>query len=251
MTRVAAASISVSLGGRPVLTDATIHADTGDVVAVVGPNGAGKTTLLRCLAGESSVAEGTVRIDGTDPRALPPPERATLRSFLTQGERRDVPYDVRTVVGFGTHVSGLDASGQAATVERCMGELELEDLGSRIVASLSGGEQRRVALARTLAQGTTTILLDEPTDSLDFAHADMALAAARVRADEGAAVVLTTHDIDLAAKHATRIVVLETGVVAADGAPMDVLTSDLLSRVYRCPIEVGRHPVDGRPVIFR
>ena len=251
MSHVAARSISVAYDGRVVLDRVTLHADRGDVVAVVGPNGAGKTTLLRCLAGEMRVNGGTVTIGDADPEALSAPDRASVRAFLGQADRPDVPYETRTVVGFGTHLSKLDADGQDELVDRCMAELEIDDLGDRIVATLSGGERRRVSLARTFAQGASTLLLDEPTDSLDFAHADMAMEAARARAVAGATVVLTTHDIDLASKHASRIVVLDAGAVAADGTPSEVLTAELLSNVYRCRIEVGRHPVDGRPIIYR
>ena len=251
MTHIAAQSISVAYDGRVVLDGVTMQAGRGDVVAVVGPNGAGKTTLLRCLAGEMAVDQGTVAIGNADPGTLPAPDRALVRAFLGQSDRPDVPYEARTVVGFGTHLSKLDAEGQSALVDRCMSELEIEELGGRIVATLSGGERRRVSLARTFAQSAGAILLDEPTDSLDFAHADMAMEAARARAAAGASVVLTTHDIDLASKHASRIVVLDAGTVAADGTALEVLTAELLSNVYRCRIEVGRHPVDGRPIIYR
>ncbi|MDJ0792590.1 MAG: ATP-binding cassette domain-containing protein [Acidimicrobiia bacterium] len=251
MSRVSATRVSVTFDDHTVLQQIDMSATGGELVAVIGPNGAGKTTLLRCLAGEIDAHDGDIRIDDSDPTDLSVGDRASKRAFLTQTDRRDVPYTVETVVGFGTFASEVVTDDRTDLIRRCMDEMEVSEFADRVVSTLSGGERRRVSLARTFAQSASVILLDEPTDSLDFSHADLALAAARSRSDEGATVFVTTHDLNLAAKHATRIAVLDGGRVVADGAPAEVLTSDLLSRTYGCAIHVADHPTEPRLVVFR
>ena len=247
---IRAAGLVVSLGDRRVVDGLDLDIAAGGLVCVVGPNGAGKTTLLRTLAGELDPSEGTVTVDGHRPHRLPISERARIRAFLGQTERADIPYPVRTVVGFGTHLSTLDRRAQAAMVESALVHLEIGHLAERRVASLSGGERRRVAIARTLAQDASVSLLDEPTDSLDMGHADLVLGHLAGLARSGRTVVATSHDLNLAARHGERILVMEGGRIVADGSATDVLVEDLLSTVYRCPVRVMPHPEDGCPIVF-
>lgn len=240
----------VSLGGRPVLDHVDLDIDPGALVCIVGPNGAGKTTLLRTLAGELPPTAGAVTVDGVHPARRSIPDRARMRAFLAQVDRTDIPYPVRTVVGFGTHLSTLDGAAQAAMVDRALEGLEILHLAERRVSFLSGGERRRVAIARTLAQDAEVILLDEPTDSLDLGHADLVLGLLRDLAHSGRTVVTSSHDLNLAARHGDRILVVDGGRIVADGSPSQTMTADLISAVYRCEVRVMAHPEDGRPVVF-
>ena len=250
MTFVRLSSVSVELGGSPVLDGVSFGAGTGEVVWIVGPNGGGKTTLLRVLAGELQPSAGTVRIGDSDPAAVGVSERATMRSVLTQVERSDVPYTVRTVVGFGTFNTDVLEDERAALVAECLRRLELEDLADRRVSDLSGGERRRAAIARTLAHRTDVMLLDEPTDSLDLGHAGLVSRIGREEAATGRVIISTSHDLNLAARFADRIVMLHAGSIVADGAPVEVLTEDRLEAVYECPVHVSTHPEDGGPVVY-
>ena len=250
MSRVEAEGLTYVADGTSILDAVTITVHPGAFVCVVGPNGAGKTTLLQVLAGELAPSNGRVTIGGADPARSSVADRARVRAFLAQSERSDVPFPVRTVVGFGTHLSSLDRDGQDALVAEAMETLGIDHLSDRVMSSLSGGEQKRVAIARTFAQDAPVILLDEPTDSLDLAHADAVMARSRRYATEGRTVVVTSHDLNLAARHADRIVVLDGGRVVADGSPTEVLDAALLSKVYDCTIRVMPHPDDGRPVVF-
>lgn len=250
MTSLSADSVVVELGGTPVLAGVSFEATEGEFVAVVGPNGAGKTTLLGCLAGEIRPSSGMVELRDADPAGLTIPDRARARAYLVQSDRSDVPYDVDTVVGFGTHLSVLEAPERRNLVNRSLRTMQIEHLSDRAVSSLSGGERRRVAIARILAQDNGILILDEPTDSLDLAHADLVMSVASSRAGTGDVVVASSHDLNLAARHADRVVVLRAGRIEAEGTAHDVFTEALLSEVYECQVRVIDHPLDGRPVVF-
>lgn len=250
MTVLAADAVVVERGGTTALSGVTFEISGGEFVAVVGPNGAGKTTLLGCLAGEIRPTSGSVALDGTDPAGLTVPDRARARSYLMQSDRTDVPYDVDTVVGFGTHLSVLDAPERRALVDESLDTMQIAHLADRAVSSLSGGERRRVAIARVLAQDNGVLVLDEPTDSLDLAHADLVMSIASARARSGDVVVTSSHDLNLAARHADRVVMLRAGQIAAEGTAHDVFTEALLSEVYECQVRVIPHPLDGKPVVF-
>jgi iron complex transport system ATP-binding protein len=165
-------------------------------------------------------------------------------------DRPDIPYPARTVVGFGTHLSTLDRSSQEAMVQRALTDLGIDDLADRRVGSLSGGERRRVAIARTLAQDAQVVILDEPTDSLDLGHADEVMALLADLAGTGRTVVASSHDLNLAARHGKRIVMMDAGRIVADGSPPEVLTPALLAATYRCDVRVIPHPDDGHPVVY-
>ncbi len=247
---IVARDLVVRLGGTTVLDHLDLELAPGSLVCLVGPNGAGKTTLLRTLAGELPPTSGAVWIDDARPDRRSIPDRARLRAFLAQVDRTDIPFPVRTVVGFGTHVSTLDGPQQVAMVDRSLEQLEITHLADRRVESLSGGERRRVAIARTLAQDASVTLLDEPTDSLDLGHADSVLRLLRALAHTGRTVITSSHDLNLASRHGDRIIVIDGGRVLADGTPAETMTEELLSAVYRCDVHVTRHPRDGRPVVY-
>ena len=247
---ISAEALAIHLGGRSIVEDVTLSVDPGALVCLVGPNGAGKTTLLRALAGEIEPTRGAVSLAGRSPSDLSIPDRAQIRAFLAQVDRADIPYATRTVVGFGTHLSTLDGPAQTAIIDRAMTDMEIGHIADRRVGSLSGGERRRVAIARTLAQDADVVILDEPTDSLDLGHADLVLAHLAGLARSGRTVVASSHDLNLAARHADRILVIDAGRIVADGSPADVLDERLLSSVYRCTVRVTRHPDDGRPIVY-
>ena len=165
-------------------------------------------------------------------------------------------------VGFGFTGSQVVAMGRApwartvrsdddeAIVAEAMAICDVAAFADRPFPALSGGERARVALARVLAQDTATLLLDEPTATLDLGHQETVMRVARDRAAAGAAVVVVLHDLGLAAAYADRVAVLEHGRIVADGPPKSVLTPDLLTRVYAHPVEVLAHPVTGAQLVL-
>ncbi len=238
--------------GRRVLDAVDFDVVAGQVVALVGPNGAGKSTLLAALAGELPPREGIVELDGIPLDRWTPLDMARRRAVLPQSHTVGFPFTAREVVEMGrapwarTDLADRDDE----IVDAALTAADVGHLAARPFPTLSGGERARVALARVLAQDTTTLLLDEPTAALDLGHQEAVLALAIERAAAGAAVVVVLHDLGIAAAYADRVAVLDAGRIAADGPPREVLTTDLLSRVYRHPVEVFDHPVTGAQLVL-
>lgn len=247
-----ATGVSVVRGGREVVSEVDLLVRHGELVVLVGPNGAGKSTLLGVLAGDLEPARGHASLDGRPLASWTVRELAMRRSMLLQRIEISFPFTVLDVVRMGRSPwTGTPAEEEDdESVNAAMAETDVSELSHREYPSLSGGERARAALARVLAQRTGILLLDEPTAALDLQHQELVMGVARARAAAGTAVVVVAHDLALAAAWADRVVMLERGRVVADGGPHEVLTEDLLSRVYRTPVEVVRHPTTGAPIIL-
>ena len=242
------------VGDAVLVDEVDIEVEGGDLVAVIGPNGAGKSMLLTLLAGDAKPGAGTIRVAGRDPAAADHGEMALLRAVLPQRRVADIPFSAREVVRMARYphrrVDGNSRATDEAAIASAMERTATEQLGDRIFATLSGGEQERVALARVLAQETPVLLLDEPTAALDVAHEQRVMQELTARAAAGSAVLAVLHDLNAAARYATRIVVLADGRVAAEGSPASVLTDALLSRIYRHPMRVVPHPFRNCPLVL-
>lgn len=254
MTAVAAGGVTFEVGGVRLVSEVTIQADPGELVAVIGPNGAGKSTLLRLLAGDLRPTAGAVTVFDRDPAATAPDELALLRAVLPQHVDRAIPFVAGDVVALGRHPHRNDADAgaerDAEAVRTAMERTEVSHLADRVVATLSGGEQARVALARVLAQEAPLILLDEPTASLDVAHEARTMSLLSAEAAAGRAVVTVLHDLNAAAAHADRLVLMDAGAVRAEGSATDVLRPDVLSSVYGHAMRVLEHPFRDRLLIL-
>ncbi|MER6914258.1 heme ABC transporter ATP-binding protein [Streptomyces sp. NPDC000594] len=247
-----ATGVRVSRGGREVLTGIDLDARAGEILALVGPNGAGKSTLFGALAGDLPADRGTIRIAGRPATEWTTAELALRRSVLPQTAVVSFPFPVEEVVRMGRAPwAGTDREDDDDhAVAEALAATETSEFTGRPFSALSGGERARVALARVLAQRTSLLLLDEPTAALDLRHQELVLRVCRDRASAGDAVVVVLHDLSLAAAHADRVAVLHEGRIAADGPPAEVLRDELLTRVYRQPVEVFPHPRSGDPVVL-
>lgn len=246
-----ASGLRVRLGGREVLAGVSLTARAGEVLALVGPNGAGKSTLLAALAADLPADEGTVRVCGRPTAEWPARELALRRAVLPQAAALSFPFTVEDVVRMGRAPWAGTAleDDDDRVVREAMTSAEVGEFASRPFSALSGGERARVALARVLAQRAPLLLLDEPTAALDLRHQELVLRLCRERAAAGDAVVVVLHDLGLAAAYADRAAVLRSGALAVEGAPGEVFTGELLSEVYRQPVEVFPHPRTGAPLV--
>ncbi|WP_132046928.1 ABC transporter ATP-binding protein [Curtobacterium sp. PhB136] len=255
MVDLDARAVTVAYQGDAVVHGASLELVAGRVTALVGPNGSGKSTLLRTIARLQPARSGSVALrtddDTVDGLALSPKAFAKQVALLTQGRPTPGGLRIRDVVAFGRHpyrsrFGGTDPDG-AAVVEHALDVTGLSDLADRHVDQLSGGQLQRVWLASCLAQQTGVLLLDEPTTYLDLRYQVELLDLIRDLADErGIAVGVVLHDLDQAAAVADRVVLLEAGVVVADGTPSEVFTSAGLSAVYGIRIDVDHDPSTGR-----
>ncbi len=242
------AGVTVRRNGRSLLDRVDLEVALGEVVGVVGPNGAGKSTLLRVLAGDMVPDAGMASIDGEDVSAATVQRLAQLRSFVGPQSLSDVLFRVGDVVAMGRH-----QDRRATTPEEISAAMERVDVGhlaDRVMRTLSSGEQQRVNLARAIAQAAPVILLDEPTSALDVGHQELVMAVLRSLAVEGVAVATVLHDLNLAAAHADRVLLLDSGVAAALGTPREVLTADRLSAAYAEPMAVIDHPFRDCPLVL-
>jgi iron complex transport system ATP-binding protein len=218
-------------GNRRVLDGVNVHVQPGELVLLAGRNGAGKSTLLRILLGAMSPDAGSVALRDRPLAAWPARERARHVAFVPQ--QPDCPFDFRgrDVVAMGRHPhtpSAADADAVAAALR----SVDAESFAERPVTTLSGGELRRIAVARALATEANLLLLDEPLSNLDLEHALGLATLLRHLADVGKGLLVATHDFNLLAPHAHRVVLLHEGRVHADGAPEAVLTTANFAQVF-------------------
>ncbi len=237
-------------GRRDVLRSVDLTLARGDLVALVGTNGSGKTTLLRLLTGVMQADAGDVRFDGRPIADWRRPDLARRVAVLPQQLDLPVGFRVAELVEMGRapHARRLFAStdADARAVSRAIADAGALDLADRYAEELSGGERQRLLVAMALAQEPDLLLLDEPTLHLDLAHQVALLAAIRqLRHQRGLTVLAVLHDLNLAAAFAPRVAVLDEGRIVADGPPADVLTPDLVRRVFGVEVDEAR-TADGR-----
>jgi iron complex transport system ATP-binding protein len=220
------------------------------LVAVAGPNGGGKTTLVRALLGHLPLEAGEAFLDGKPVRQWKPAEIARGVGVVPQREEIVFPLSVRQTVLLGRypHLGPLAAEGPGdlAAVASALRRCDIEWLAERRVDTLSGGEWQRVRVARALAQEPRILVLDEPTAALDVRHEMELFELIRTLVDDGIAGLVITHQLNLAARFADRIVLLACGHVMADGTPDEVFQPEVLARVFQWPLAVSRLP-DGAP----
>ena len=225
----------------------------GEFAAVIGPNGSGKSTLLKLACGMLRPAAGRIVLDGRPLADLSAKERARKLAVTFQLADRTIPYRVRDLVMLGRiahrkfYEPYNDDDVQAA--DRALASMEMADYAERPYAGLSGGEQQRVLLAAALAQEPEMLLLDEPTSALDLGSRFRLMKLLRAFAvKRKLTVVMISHDLELAARFAQRLILLNEGKIVADGGPADVVTPENIRSAYRCPAEVVIGP-SGEPLI--
>ncbi len=251
MILLGAEKLSVSLGKQSILKDVTFQANAPQLIGLVGPNGAGKTTLIRSLAGQQSIHSGSATLQGQDLEKLTTRERAKSLAYLPQQRNVHWPLSVSEVVMLGRHPhrSGFASPGKQdiEAVRKALTQMEVTGFADRPFKTLSGGEQARVLMARALAQETPILLADEPMAGLDSAHQISLMQHFRRIVQAGQTVLLSIHEISLAARWCDRVLVLQDGVLKEDGTPEQVLSEETLSSVF----QVGAYltSVGNRPLI--
>jgi ABC-type cobalamin/Fe3+-siderophores transport system ATPase subunit len=244
--------ICFSYGAHEVLRDISLSVWSGEVTGILGPNGAGKSTLLRLLVGLLSPCRGDVLVGGHPLATLSCRERACRIAFVPQEAHFPFSFSSLEVVLMGrtAHLPpfSFESAADVDIAREALATTDCAHLAGRSILSLSGGERRRVVLARALAQDPALLLLDEPTSFLDLKHAIHCAALLRRLAHaKGLGVIAVMHDVSLAAACCDRICLLQEGSLVAEGRPSEVLTSDRLSQLFGMRVGVGHDATSGIP----
>jgi iron complex transport system ATP-binding protein len=256
---ISLSNVSVVLGRKAIIKDASFNVQAGELTVVVGPNGSGKTTLMRALSGDLPFT-GRITINGHSLSHLKPRQMAAMRAILPQSTSLSFPFTVREIVRLGLTSGRSGATHDVAEnlPDEALALVDLAGFGGRFYQELSGGEQQRVQLARVLCQVWQPVLdgqprflfLDEPVSSLDIKHQLIIMQIARAFATRGGGVIAILHDLNLTSMYADRVVVMHEGCIDSVGTPAEVLTDDRILRVYECALKVGALPDKHVPFVL-
>jgi iron complex transport system ATP-binding protein len=254
MTVLSGRGLDVGYGDRTVIRDVDIAIPPGSFSVIVGPNACGKSTLLKALARLIPVRDGVVTLDGKAIVELPSKELARRLGLLPQSSLAPDGITVQDLVSRGRfpHQSLLSrwSREDERVVAEAMAATGVTDLRGRLLDELSGGQRQRVWISMVLAQQTPMLLLDEPTTFLDIAHQVELLDLIERLRDSGRTVVAVLHEINLAARYATHLIAMRDGSIVAEGTPADVITEDLVERVFDLRCRVIPDPDTGVPVVL-
>jgi iron complex transport system ATP-binding protein len=259
-------SVSFAYDDVPVVRDVSLRAASGELVGILGPNGSGKTTLLRMLAGTLRPIHGRVTLGGRDIRVLPRADIARRIAVVPQETQAAFDYTVLEIALMGRypHLGAFELEGPAdiEIAREALAATGTSSLEARPFMTLSGGEKQRVVIASALAQfggaalgrraggavvSDQTLLLDEPTASLDLGYRlEIASMLRALHGERGLTIVLSTHDLDLAAGVCETIVLLREGRVVAAGPTDRVLTPEHIRAVFDVEADIAHHPSSGR-----
>ena len=247
MTLIEARGLTVAIGKRPVVGPLDLTIAAGEVVGLVGPNGAGKSTLMRALAGLAPHG-GELLLDRTPLGSLDPGARARRVAHVAQVREIAWGLTVEEVVDLGRlphrpRFAPRSAADREA-VAAAMAAMNLRPLADRRATELSGGETARVVVARALAQQAALLVADEPTAGLDPAHQIALMQLFRRLAGDGGAVVVSLHELGLAARFCDRVILLDAGRIVADAPPDEALSAERLATVYGVRVHRS-HDADG------
>ena len=247
-TALAVRDLSHHYGPRPVVDGVSFSVGEREFFIIIGPNGSGKTTLLKAISGGLRLREGEVEIFGRPLRSFSRKALARNIAVVPQTPPSDVPFTVAEVVlmGRSPHLDllSIEKREDMEAAERAMAFTNVRHLAGRRLDRLSAGERQRVLIARAVCQQPRIIVLDEPTAPLDLAHQIQVMdLLERLRKEEGVTVIMVSHDLNLAAMYADRLLLLKDGRTASVGVPADVLTFETLERAYGCVLLVDENPV--------
>jgi iron complex transport system ATP-binding protein len=254
MPFLTSSSLRFSYGIRPAINGVALTLTPGEIVALLGPNGSGKSTLLKLLLGHLH-GEGTILWDDKPLRQWPPRSFARRVAYLPQSPVFDDDQTVFDALRLGRApywgAFGLETDRDIRVLNDVAHRLELTEILERRMDEISGGQRQRVFLGRCLAQEPAAMLLDEPNTFLDLRHqVELARTLRRLAAERSMAILMASHDLNLAATFADRLLLLHEGTLVADAAPTHVLSPDLLSRVYGVPMRRLDPGAGGPPIVF-
>ena len=254
-------NVSVYLSsGHVLFEDINFELQAGEILAIIGPNGAGKTSLLKTLAGDLKIKQGEILYDKQKLSQWTSAKRAQQLAILPQLSSLNFSYTVEEVVGLGRTPHSTGKQCDEKIVQSILQQLDIFHLRKSLYTFLSGGEKQRSQLARVMAQisvpeGSISskaryLFLDESTASLDLGHQQQLMQVIQAFAQQGVAIVMVMHDINLAARYVDKLLAMYDGKVLAYGSAQEVVTENLMKTLYQVDVKVIAHPETGKPVIL-
>jgi len=241
-TPLACTNLSYAYQKKPVISAVSLTFSEGEFVGLIGPNGAGKSTLLKLLMGMCEPNEGGVKINGSTLKRYSRKEIAKTISFVPQDVSIHYAFSVREIVAMGRnpHLGAfqLESEQDNHLIQQAMEKADIISMAERRVDQLSGGERQRVFIARALAQEAPILLLDEPTASLDLCHQLELLSLIKDLTEDGYLAIAAIHDLSMASRFCHRLILLNQGLVVADGSPAEVLSKENLYQHFSIDAQV-------------
>jgi len=247
-------NVSFAYTERPVLQDVTLTLSPGEILTLIGPNGSGKSTLLRALLGHLH-ARGEIQWEDRPLHSWKRRDLARRIAYLPQSPTYDIDHRVIDVLRLGRapywSAFGLESTHDADVIDRVARELALSDLLPARMDELSGGQRQRIFIGRCLVQEPVALVLDEPNTYLDIRHqVELSTLLHTLARTRQVAILMASHDLNLAAQGADRLLLLDAGRVRADGAPTDVLTAELLTSTYGIPMQRLDRGPNSPPIVI-
>ena len=247
-----AENVEIALGGNQILQKAGIDVRSREFVGVIGPNGSGKSTFLKCIYRVLKPDSGSIELDGTPITAFSVRETAKRLAVMSQHNYYNFEFTVQDIVlmGRSPHKRMMERDTQADydIVNQSLEKVGMLGFRNRVFSTLSGGEQQRIILARALAQQTECLILDEPTNHLDIKYQLQILDVVK---GLGVTVLSAFHDLNIAAMYCDRICAIQDGKVAASGTPSEVLTPDLIRKLYEAEARVPTEADGVIHIVYR
>jgi len=254
MNAVSIDNITVRAGRKVLLDNFSCEIGLNEFLVVIGPNGAGKTTLLRAICGLSKVQSGKIILYGKPSKTYSRRQIASTMALVPQNMNMEFTFTVEETVLMGRYpylgMLEQEKKKDYEIARQAMEFTQVDHLATRRLDQLSGGERQRVIIARSICQQPQIMLLDEPTAALDPSHQlSIMKLMQRFREEKNTTVVMVSHDLNLAALFASRILLVKEGKVVKSGSPTEILVPENLQEVYGCPMHVDSHPITGTPRI--
>lgn len=251
---IRADAVYAGYNGRVILENVSFSVGEGEIVGLIGPNGAGKSTLLKTLHGILPMLSGSAALMGDDINTLDAKEFARRAAYLQQRVEMTFDYTARDIVLAGRYPYlswwSQEREHDLAIAEACMAYTGVSELADNPLHAMSGGQRQRVLLAKVLAQQTPVLFLDEPATGLDIIYQEEIFRFCRELSAAGKTVLLVAHELSLAARFCSRLLLIGRGTLLADGVPKDVLTDGLLSQAYGAPVRVVENPLTRHAEVY-
>ena len=251
---IRADEVYAGYNGKVILENVSFSVGEGEIVGLIGPNGAGKSTLLKTLRGILPMLSGTAMLMGDDINALAAKDFARRAAYLQQHVEMTFDYTARDIVLAGRYPYlswwSQEKAHDLAIAEACMAYTGVSDLADSPLHAMSGGQRQRVLLAKVLAQQTPVLFLDEPATGLDIIYQEEIFRFCRELCTAGKTVLLVAHELSLAARFCSRLLLIGGGTLLADGRPQEVLTDELLSQAYGAPVRVVENPLTHHAEVY-